>query len=203
MSDSEQNKQIVYFDRPGKKNTERTIELVKERAGQLGIKYLLIATTTGKTAVEAAKMIPGKDHEVIAVAEHYGFLEEGKWLMKDEYVQELNKMGIKIMTQSHMLSGLERSISKHISGTSHTEVVAETLRILFGCGVKVCVEVAIMAADSGVIPCGPDVEVIAVGGTGGGADTAVVLRPAHMNNFFDMEIREIICTPRIKRAKSG
>jgi hypothetical protein len=203
MPDSGQIKQIVYFERPGKENTKKTIELVKERAGQLGIKHLLIATTTGKTAVEAAKMISAADHEVIAVAEHYGFLEEGKWLMKDEFIQELNEMEIKIMTQSHMLSGLERSISKHISGTSHTEVVAETLRRLFGCGLKVCIEVTIMAADSGAIPCGPDVEVIAVGGTGGGADTAVVLRPAHMNNFFDMEIREIICTPRMKRVKSG
>ena len=56
------------------------------------------------------------------------------------------------------------------------------------------VEVAVMAADAGLAPT--DREIIAVGGTGRGADTALVLRAAHMNSFFDLEIREIICKPR-------
>ena len=67
---------------------------------------------------------------------------------------------------------------------------------LFGHGLKVCVEITIMAADSGAIPIE---EVVAVGGRSRGADTAVVIRPAHMNNFFDAEIKEIICMPRNKR----
>lgn len=53
-----------------------------------------------------------------------------------------------------------------------------------------------MAADSGAIPIE---EVIAIGGRHRGADTAVVIRPAHMNNFFDMEIKEILCIRRNKR----
>jgi hypothetical protein len=58
---------------------------------------------------------------------------------------------------------------------------------------KVCVEIAVMAADAGLIPT--DCDVLCVGGTGRGADTAVVLRPAHMNHFFDLRIREILCKP--------
>ncbi len=50
-----------------------------------------------------------------------------------------------------------------------------------------------MAADAGVIPIA---DIVAVGGTGSGSDTAVVIRPAHMNNFFDARIREIIVIPR-------
>ena len=51
-----------------------------------------------------------------------------------------------------------------------------------------------MAADAALIPT--DTEVIAVGGSGKGADAACVIKPAHMNNFFDLEIREIIAMPR-------
>jgi hypothetical protein len=61
------------------------------------------------------------------------------------------------------------------------------------------VEISVMAADSGAIPCCDD-EVIAIGGTGYGADTACVVRPAHANSFFDFEVREILAIPRAKRA---
>ena len=64
-------------------------------------------------------------------------------------------------------------------------------------GIKVAVEISIMAADAGLIPT--DREIIAIGGTGGGADSAVVLRAAHMNNYFDLEIREIIAKPRQRK----
>lgn len=116
--------------------------------------------------------------------------------MYPEIEEKLRKEGVKIVRQSHILSGLERSISRRLGGASRTEAIAEALRSLFGHGLKVCVEITIMAADSGAIPIE---EVVAVGGRSSGADTAVVVRPAHMNNFFDMQIREIICIPREKR----
>jgi hypothetical protein len=70
--------------------------------------------------------------------------------------------------------------------------MADTLR-LFGQGIKVAVEVAVMAADAGALT-GNDI--ISIGGSGRGADAALVLKPAHQNNFFDMRIREVICKPR-------
>ena len=70
-------------------------------------------------------------------------------------------------------------------------MIADTLRLM-GQGVKVAVEIAVMAADAGVLS-GQDI--IAIGGTAKGADAAVVIKPAHMNNFFDLKIREIICKP--------
>jgi len=73
------------------------------------------------------------------------------------------------------------------------EIIAETLR-MFCQGIKVCVEISIMAADAGLIPT--DSEIIAIGGTAKGVDTAVVLKPANMGNFFDLRIHEIIAMPR-------
>jgi hypothetical protein len=191
--------EVVYFEKPGRANTEATIMLAKKRAIELGLKHIVVASTKGSTGVLAAEAFDGTDIEVIVVGEHWGFVKEGKWLMEQKHLARLKEMGIKVMTQSHTLSGVERSITKQLGGTSRVEAIAEAIRRLIGVGVKVCIESTIMAADSGFIPCGPDVEVMAVGGTNGGADTAVVIRPAHMNNFFDLEVREFVCLPRFKR----
>ena len=98
---------------------------------------------------------------------------------------------------SHVLSGVERSITKKFGGVSRVEIIAATLR-QFGCeGIKVAVEISVMAADAGLIPT--DREVIAIGGTRAGADAAIVLKAAHMNNYFDLEIREIIAKARQRK----
>jgi len=189
---------IIYFDSPGKENTEETLKLAFERAEKLGIRYIVIASSTGETATRALEMKDelNVDSEIVVVTYHTGFFEEGKDSMSPEIENYLKENGVKIVRQTHALSGVERSISRRFGGLSHVEVIAEVLRSLFGHGLKVCVEISIMAADSGAIPIE---EVIAVGGRSRGADTAVVLRPAHMNNFFDMQVKEIVCIPREKR----
>ena len=102
---------------------------------------------------------------------------------------------MKILTCSHALSGVARSITNKFGGISHVEIIAQTLR-LFGEGIKVAVEIAVMAADAGLIPT--DREIIAAGGTGKGADAALVMQAAHMNNFFDLKIKEVIAMRRGK-----
>ena len=78
----------------------------------------------------------------------------------------------------------------HGQGEAAPEVVGHAEAFVLG---AVAVEVAVMAADAGTLT-GKDI--VAIGGSGGGADTALVIKPAHMNNFFDLRIREIICKPR-------
>lgn len=56
------------------------------------------------------------------------------------------------------------------------------------------VEISVMALDAGLIPFGQPV--IAVGGTGDGADTALVLIPSHSKTVFDTAVLELICKPR-------
>jgi hypothetical protein len=72
------------------------------------------------------------------------------------------------------------------------EVIANTLRI-FGEGMKVVCEIAMMAADSGLVRT--DEDVIAIAGSSRGADTAVVMKPANTHSFFDLKIKEILCKP--------
>ena len=64
---------------------------------------------------------------------------------------------------------------------------------MFSQGVKVCVEISAMAADSGVIPFD---DVITIAGTGRGADTACLIRANSSNRFFKIRIKEIIAKPK-------
>jgi hypothetical protein len=93
------------------------------------------------------------------------------------------------------LAGVDRAVRLKFGGLYPAEIIAAALRML-GQGVKVCVEIAGMALDAGLIPYGE--EIISVAGTGRGADTACVILPAHSNNFFETKVKEIICMPREK-----
>jgi hypothetical protein len=123
-----------------------------------------------------------------------GFREPGIWELKEENRTKILENGAKILTATHALSGVERAIRKKFETIMPLELIAHVLR-LFGEGTKVCVEITVMAADAGLIPV--DREVIAIGGTGRGADTALLIKPATASNFFDLRIGEIIAKPRI------
>ncbi len=184
----------TYFEKPGPQNTDAVIAAVKARAGELDIKHIVVASTRGATALKFADALEGTDTSLVCVGEHSGFTGGDEQLMPEEARTALEKRGVEVLICSHALSGVGRSISTKLGGVTGTEVIAHTLRRFGTEGVKVAVEVAVMAADAGLVPT--DREIISVGGTRGGCDTAVVLRAAHMNNFFDLEIREIIAKPR-------
>ena len=179
----------MYFEKEGRENTDRTVELAVERARSLGIKEIVVASNTGETAFKLLEKV--KDEKVIVVTHHAGFREPWKCEMKEEVRAKLEEMGAKVLTTMHALSGIERSFRNAFKGLYPTELVAEVLR-LFGQGTKVCVEIAVMAADAGLLSGG---KIVAIGGTGRGADTALVLTPAHTNRFLDMRIHEVICKP--------
>jgi hypothetical protein len=64
---------------------------------------------------------------------------------------------------------------------------------MLGQGIKVCVEIAAMACDAGLAPPG---DVIAVAGTGQGADTACLIKGDSSNRFFQIKVREILAKPK-------
>ncbi|HEX9972201.1 MAG TPA: pyruvate kinase alpha/beta domain-containing protein [bacterium] len=186
-------KETIYFDEPGAKNTDHVILSAKKRLQELDIRHVVVASTSGATALKVWEALQDIDVSIVCVGEHYGFWGGDEQLFSEETRKELESKGVKVFIGSHALSGVGRSITNKFKGISHTEIIAHTLR-QFGEGLKVCVEISIMAADAGLIPT--DREVVAIGGTSKGADTAIVLKAAHMHNYFDLEIREIIAKPR-------
>lgn len=187
-------KLITYFEQSGIENTDEVIELVYQRLKEGDIKNVVVASTSGQTGLKFAKKLKNGANLVI-VSTKYGSKSPGIWQFDPNIYKELTDSGHKIVVGVHALSGLEKSIGQRFSGISHTEFLAESLKSLFSPGMKVAVECTIMALDAGVISLD---KTIAVGGTGAkgrGADTAVVVFPAHSNNFFDFRILEIIAKP--------
>ena len=100
--------------------------------------------------------------------------------------------GVQVVSATHALSGVERGLSRKHPGLYPVLLMADTLK-RFGQGTKVAVEVAVMAADAGALS-GRDI--IAVGGSSRGADTALVVKPVHAARIFELKVREIVCKPR-------
>ena len=184
-------KKIVYSENPGAENTDEVMIPAKERKDELGIENIIVASVGCVTSVKVLENIP--DANIVSITHHAGFRGGDELELNLEYTEKLENAGVPIYVGSHSLSGVGRGISNKFGGITPVEIIAGTLR-LFSQGVKVCVEISVMAADAGLIPT--DKEVIALGGTANGVDTAMILKPAHMGNFFDLKINEIIAMPR-------
>ncbi len=178
----------MYFSERGKSNTERTLTLAVETAKERGIGHLVVASNTGETA----EKLLGCGIHVVCVTHAYGYAGKGENEMPQEMRAHLTEKGMHVLTTSHVLSGVERGISNLAKGMYPAEIMSHTLR-MFGQGIKVCVEISTMALDAGLIPYGE--KIVAIGGTGRGADTAAILIPAHATEIFQTCVSEIICKP--------
>jgi len=183
--------ETVYFEKPGKENTQETLRLAKLRADQLGIRNIVVASYTGYTGAIASEVFKG--YNLVVSAGMMGFQEPNKARMNAEYLRKMEENGAKVFYHLHAFGGLGRAVKNKFGAIQVDEIIAHTLRLLSQ-GVKVGCEIACMAADAGLIRT--DEECTAVGGSGEGADSAVVLLPANTHRFFDTRIREIICKPR-------
>jgi hypothetical protein len=182
----------VYFNKPGRENTDTVLRIVRQRAEELGIKTVLVASTRGDTAIRAADALQGL--RVIAVTHVTGFLEPDTQEFTGENRKTFESKGGIVLTAAHTFAGLHRAVRDKFNTYIIGDIVASTLRI-FGEGMKVVPEIAMMAADAGLVRT--DEDVISVAGTGRGADTAVVVKPNISRGFFDLKVREILCKPRL------
>jgi hypothetical protein len=180
-----------YFPKSGPANTGAVLEAVARRAKELSIDRVIVATCSGRTAFEARKSFD-PSLKIIAVTHVMGFAEPNIQELSEENRRALQAQGVEILTCAHAFGGVGRGVRNKVGTYQVDEVMAYTLRI-FGQGTKVAVEIALMAADAGLVRTGEDV--ISVGGTGKGADTALVLRPATSSHLFDLRVREVICKP--------
>jgi hypothetical protein len=181
---------IVYFDKPGIDNTEEVLRIAKLRAEELGIKSIVVATTVGGTAVRAVEVFEGL--RVIAVTHVTGMREPNVQEFTDENRQKVESQGGVVLTTAHAFTGIDGAMRKKFRMFLLGDVIANTLRI-FGQGMKVVCEIALMAADAGLVRT--DEDIIAIAGTGRGADMAVVLSPVNTSDFFDLQVKEILCKP--------
>jgi uncharacterized protein len=182
---------VLYFKKPGPVDTLQVLKCVGRRAQTLGIKMVLVASVSGATALKAREILD-PEIQIIAVSHVTGFVKPNHQEMPTEVRQELHSKGMTVLTAPHAFGGVGRGLRHQLGSYQVDEIIAYTLRI-FGHGTKVAIELALMAADAGLVRT--DEDIISVGGTGQGADTALVVQPANSADFLKLKVKEVICKP--------
>lgn len=186
----QEKKKITYFDEITQDNTTQLLKTVKRYVEETGIHDIVISSNSGKSALELSKLLGDVDVNLVAISLHSGFSEGDDISWNKQYKQQLEENGVTCFIGTHALSGIDRGFSRKFGGFNPAELVAETYKTI-SVGVKVAVEISIMAADAGLVPTTRPI--LAIGGHRGyGVDSAIVLKSAHMNNIFDLKVHEIL-----------
>jgi hypothetical protein len=175
---------IVYFEKPGKENTAEVIRLIKEGARAKGIKRIVLASTRGDTARAAAESFKDTGLQLVVIPWQYGFRDTQPF--SQELTADLQRKGHQVHFGTMLFH------TEDLYGIKTPQVMANLLRI-FGQGIKVCVEIIMMACDGWRIDLGE--RVIAVAGAGAGADTAIVATASSSTRMTGLRVHEIICKP--------
>lgn len=178
-------KEIKYFNLAKDDNTKETFNLVKERLANSGIGKLVLASTTGATARKAMDFFKGTGIQLIVIPHQFDFSTTDNHF-PSELVKELRQAGHEVHFGT-MLFHTDKLFGSNVPG-----IVANFLRC-FCEGVKVCYEIVLMASDAGLLKAAE--QVIAIAGTGKGADTALVMQAASSRNLKNLKINEILCKP--------
>jgi hypothetical protein len=196
-------REVYYFLNPGEENTDLVVEAVTKYIERSEIRDVVVASTSGATALKFARAL--KDEaRIICVSESPFRREWGNEYpcLDPKIKEELERLGVIVLDKvPYVLHGSLYETSKYSFPTPET-VFKETL-YAFGQGMKVAVEVVLSAVDCGVLE--PFKDVIGVGGSGVGADTAIVVRSTYPGTVFSkekekrLEIREIIAVPLQKK----
>jgi len=169
-------RKIIYFEAPGEENTTAVLSSAKERADELGIKHVLIPSVRGVSAEKALDFFANTDLTLFFVGtDPARFSPETKKRIED--------------------AGFKLAFYKEVDYQYPDDVKNAFRR--FGQGTKVAVELTLIAAQEEIVE--PGTEVVALGGSAKGYDTALVIKAATSDEFYELEIREIICKPRITK----
>lgn len=185
--------QTMLFERPGKQNTHHCIDAVKRYVDMHGETCVVVASTTGTTAIAFCRALRTTRAKLVVVTHSVGFKEPNM----DEFEREARKFlegeGVPVHTGTILTHSLEKSFMDDFRGVYPGYIMATTLR-RFGEGTKVALEIVMEACDAGLIP--EDAEVLAVAGTGYGADTVLLVRSRPSKRFGKLEVLEILARPR-------
>jgi len=189
------NLEVTYFEKGGPQNTDKALEIAKKYADQFGIKDIVIASTTGTTAEKAAEFFDPKDYNIMVVTHAYYFVNSTtRQEFPEEKLNNLKELGLKFHIGTHSMSGIERGLRLKKEAWQFVDLLAKMLGYHFSQGVKVCIEISATICDAGLIP---DLErdIIAVAGTGRGADTVCLIKPAPTSGFKNLKVKAILAKP--------
>lgn len=173
---------VLYFDKGGREHTDATLEAARQRALEIKPAAVVVASITGATAVKAGRLFEGTGQRVIGVSLQPGAWDPKYGALVEEFAVEARSFGVEFLPDEPpcRLVDYERPD------------VANAWRMVSQ-GFKVALQVASMCVDTGMI--GDEAEVIAIGGTDSGADTAVVVEIRGYEKLLNSNVTEIIAMP--------
>ena len=158
---------MTYFEIEGRENIDKTLQLCKRAAEELGIKKIVIASTSGFTAEKAAEAFSDLGVSLTIVG-----TERSRF--SSDILKKLEAKGYVVC------------FSREVSA-DYPDAASPAFR-RFSQGVKVAVQIAIIAAEKKLVS--PEDDVISIGKW----DTALIVKPS--DKFADLKVRELICMPR-------
>ena len=119
-------REVLLFAEGGPQNTEATLRAARARAEQLGLKRLVLASSTGATLLKALDEFEGAGVEVIGVT-----LGAGLWKVYEgpdgAALEEARRRGGKVLTATHSLMGnVEAAVREKFGGLPPVELIAQT-----------------------------------------------------------------------------
>ncbi|MFX0175596.1 MAG: hypothetical protein ACFE85_05115 [Candidatus Hodarchaeota archaeon] len=187
--------EVTYFEKGGPQNTDKALEIAKKFADEFNINDIVLASTTGTVAEKASQIFNPNQYNVVIITHAYYFVNSiSRQEFPEEKLKELKNKGLKFHIGTHAMSGIERGLRIKNEAWIFVDMLAKMLGWHFGQGVKVCIEISSTAVDAGLIP---DLErdIIVVGGTGRGADTVCLIKPAPTSGFKELRVKAILAKP--------
>jgi hypothetical protein len=176
---------VTYFETLGPENTDVTFRLARERAHELGVRKIVIASTTGATARKAMDCFRDDGVQLVIIPHQWDFHREVN-PFPPELAATLREAG-------HVVHfGTMLFHTGELFGSPVPQLMADLLRC-FCQGFKVCFEIVLMATDAGHVKSGE--QVIAIAGTGRGSDTALVMQAASSQHLKKLRVNEILAKP--------
>ncbi|MFW9929106.1 MAG: hypothetical protein ACFFD1_06925 [Candidatus Thorarchaeota archaeon] len=187
--------EVTYFKKGGTVNTDTALKIAKRYANKFSVRDIIIASTTGMTAQKSLDYLSPTEFNIVIMTHSYYFGGiDKRQEFPETLMDELRGKGLKIFSTTHALAAVSRSFRLSLDQWMPVELMAKYLRQNFCQGVKVCMEIAAMAADAGLIP-DIDQDIICVGGTGRGADTVCLIKPMPTSMFDRLRVKMVFAKP--------
>jgi|LDZU01.1.fsa_nt_gi hypothetical protein len=177
-------KEIEYFLTTGEINSEKTLEIAHKRLQENDIHTVIIASSYGDTGLAVVNKLKDMPINVIVISidRHW----DGIMRLSPDIKMKIESSG------NTVYKGAMPFEYHRFTKEPGVKLIADTLR-RFGEGMKVCVEIILMAVSGELVADGE--KVLAIAGTHRGADTAIVATAAPIYYFNRFEINEILCKP--------
>lgn len=188
-----ENLQFTLFETPGKKNTDTTLKIAAKNADHLKISTIIIASTTGTTIQAALQYFDPSIYKIICVTHNYYFRETVRQEFPDDLRENLENQGVNVVSSTLAFSGVGSALIRKFQHFDGISLFSKLLRETMGQGIKVGMEMTLMAVDNGLVKSGEDV--LTISGTGRGADTCCWITGASSRYFDKLRVKAIFAKP--------